>query len=68
MTLPGNIEPSAGPQPVSNAEAILGGQISKLEQMRHAQNPREFLGTTAAAELELESELESELALESETE
>lgn len=51
MTLPGNIEPSAGPQPVSNAEAILGGQISKLEQMRHAQNPREFLGTTAAAEL-----------------
>lgn len=51
MTLPGNIEPSAGSQPASKADAILGGQISKLEQMRHTQNPREFFGTSEAANL-----------------
>ena len=49
MTLPGNIEPSAGPQPVSNAEAILGGQISKLEQMRFAQASGGLAGTPTAS-------------------
>jgi predicted transglutaminase-like cysteine proteinase len=33
----GNVEPSAGPRSASKAEAILGGQMSKLEQMRLAQ-------------------------------
>ena len=33
----GKIEPSAGPKSGSKAEAILGGQMSKLEQMRLAQ-------------------------------
>ncbi len=33
----GNVEPSAGPRSGSKAEAILGGQMSKLEQMRLAQ-------------------------------
>jgi predicted transglutaminase-like cysteine proteinase len=33
----GKIEPSAGPRSGSKAEAILGGQMSRLEQMRLAQ-------------------------------
>jgi predicted transglutaminase-like cysteine proteinase len=33
----GKIEPSAGPRSASKSEAILGGRMSKLEQMRLAQ-------------------------------
>lgn len=41
----GKIEPSAGPGTASNADAILGGQMSKLEQIRLAQAS----GTSVAA-------------------
>jgi predicted transglutaminase-like cysteine proteinase len=44
------VEPSAGPQPASKAEAILGGQISKLEQMRFAQAFGGVPGTPAASD------------------
>lgn len=45
MSVQGKVEPSAGPQPASKAEAILGGQISKLEQMRLDQSSGSSAGT-----------------------
>lgn len=44
MTTLGNVEPAAGPRPGGNTDPILGGQVSRLEQMRLAQ----AAGTPAA--------------------
>lgn len=46
-----NVEPSAGPRSATNAEAILGGQMSKLEQMQLAQAFGGSFGTSTAAEI-----------------
>jgi predicted transglutaminase-like cysteine proteinase len=46
-----DVEPGAGPPSASKAEAILGGQISKLEQMRQAQGTGGAYTTSTAADL-----------------
>ena len=48
----GKIEPSAGPRSGSKAEAILGGQMSKLEQMRLAQASDNAVAAMGATEIQ----------------
>jgi predicted transglutaminase-like cysteine proteinase len=54
MATLGNVEPSAGPQSASKAEAILGGQMSKLEQMRFAQASGGLGGPSTAVDMSSE--------------
>lgn len=50
MSAMAKVEPSAGRQPASKAEAILGGQMSQLERMRLAQTSGGLAGTPPASD------------------